>query len=111
MKYCVQITSEAARDIEEALDYIEHVLCNPRAAKLLYTQVEQLILSLDSFPHRYPYCRDTVLQAFKVRYVPVKKYILLYNIVEEKQEVNVLAFIYGKRQWQALIGARLEDEL
>lgn len=110
MTYRVQVTHEAARDIEEALAYIEDMLCNARAAQALYAQVEKVILGLDMFPQRYPLCRDVVLEAYGVRYVHVKKYILLYRIVEEKQEVDILAFIYGKRQWQALIGSRLEDD-
>ena len=109
MSYHVQVTNEAEKYIFAALDYIEDVLYNPKAAADLAVLVEQTILSLDVFPHRYPLCNDKVLQAYEIRYIPVKNYILLYNIEEAKQQVNILGFIFGKRQWQSLIMSKLKD--
>lgn len=109
MSYRVQVTNEAEKDIFAALDYIEDVLYNRKAATDLSVLVERTILSLDVFPHRHPLCNDQVLQAHGVRYVPVKNYILLYTIVEAKQQVNILAFVFGKRQWQALILSKLKS--
>ncbi|MGM9570227.1 MAG: type II toxin-antitoxin system RelE/ParE family toxin [Phascolarctobacterium sp.] len=108
MSYHVQVTSEAEKDIFAALDYIEGVLYNRKAAADLSILVEQTILSLDVFPHRHPLCNDKVLQAYGVRYVPVKNYILLYSIDESRQQVNILAFVFGKRQWQALIMSKFK---
>lgn len=109
MSYRIQVTYEAEKDIFAALDYIEDVLYNRKAATDLSILVEQTILSLDVSPHRYPLCNDQVLQSYRVRYIPIKNYILLYNINEAKHQVNILAFVFGKRQWQALILSKLKS--
>lgn len=110
MLFRVNITKEAEQDVYDAIDYLEAVLFNRRAADELAALAENTIMSLAVYPRRYQLCNDIVLQAYGVRYVPVKKYLLLYTIDEELRQVNVLSFVYGRRQWQSLILAKLEDE-
>lgn len=110
MLFRVNITKEAEQDVYDAIDYVEAVLFNSRAADELAALAENTIMSLAVYPHRYQLCNDIVLQAYGVRYVPVKKYLLLYTIDEELRQVNVLGFVYGRRQWQSLILAKLKDE-
>lgn len=110
MLFRVNITKEAEQDIYDVLDYLETILFNRKAADDLSTSIENTIISLDVFPHRYQLCNDILLQAYGVRYVPVKKYLLFFTIDEELRQVNVLGFVYGKRQLQSLILAKLEDD-
>ena len=63
MNYQLYITGVAERDISQAVDYIEFVLKNPKAANVLLEETDQKINALLSFPQEHPVVEDKLLAA------------------------------------------------
>ncbi len=103
MKYQVHITQRAERDLDQALDYIEFSLKNPRAADSLLDEAEAVLASLDQMPARYAVVNDKILSAWGIRYVQIKKYLAFYIIAEETRTVHIIRFLYGKSDWRSIL--------
>lgn len=99
MNYSIQIAKSAENDLREALDYVEYVLKSPQAADELLEDFYECVLKLQSYPERHALVDDTVLKAWGVRFIPVKKYLVFYMVNSKEQVVYVVRFLYGKRNW------------
>ena len=103
MKYEIQITEKAEKDLAEAADYIEFHLLNPKAAGDLLDQVESEILALSSMPQKFKLVDDPVLHAWGIRFTMVKNYMVFFVIDEAAKTVHILRFLYGKRDWISIL--------
>ncbi len=103
MSYEIHITKAAEKDLKNAADYIELVLYNPQAADHLLDEVEKKAFSLSQFPQQFPLVDDPVLKACGVRFVAVNNYLIFYTISEPEKRVNIIRFLYGKRNWISIL--------
>ena len=103
MSYRVLITRTAENDLNEAVNYIEHVLFNPQAADDLLNEAEARIMNLASFPEKYSLVDDPVLHAWGIRLVTVKNYLVFFRIDESSQTVFIVRFLYGRRNWISIL--------
>ena len=103
MKYALHITPLAERDISDAADYIENALKNPQAADALLDAFEETLLSLRENPLRVRAIPDPVLKAWGIRFIRINNYLAFFTVDEEKQRVNVVRFLYAKRDWMRLL--------
>lgn len=103
MKYTIQITATAERDLESASDHIEFVLKNPQAADDLFDDAEKQINSLSSFPERYQLADDSVLASLGIRFVLVNGYLAFYFISKKDQLVIIVRFLFQKSNWNAIL--------
>ena len=110
MKYSIHITRAAERDMVAAADHIEFVLLNPQAADDLLDEADKRIWELAAFPEKYALVGDPVLKAWGIRLVALQNYIVFYTISEEQNTVYVLRFLYGKRNWAAILRQGLSLE-
>lgn len=107
MTYTINITKKAKQDIFAAMDYIEYTLFNPQAADNLLDQIENTIIPLSAMPLIHPIIEDSVLQSLQIRYIPVNNYIVFYTVYKETQTVNIIRFLYGKRNWEEILKTEL----
>lgn len=110
MSYQVAYAELALSDLELAADYIKVKLCNILAANRLVEAFFSEAGSLDFFPTRYPLCKDKLLRAWGIRFVPVGKYLLFYVVHEAEQTVYVIRFLYSRRDWQKLLRKQIEKD-
>ncbi|MBO7675300.1 MAG: type II toxin-antitoxin system RelE/ParE family toxin [Atopobiaceae bacterium] len=103
MKYDIRITRAAEKDLSSAADYIEFVLLNPQAADDLLDEAEKRIGDLSTFPEKFALVDDPALKAWGIRLAPVKNYIAFYVVSEEDRTVHVVRFLYGRRDWTAIL--------
>ena len=103
MKYDIFNTAAAETDLNGAVDYIEHVLLNPQAAADLLDEVEVKITDLAQFPEKFSLVSDPVLKAWGIRFVAVKNYLIFYTISEPEQRVQIIRFLYRKRDWTSIL--------
>lgn len=103
MTYDVHITRAAERDMNSAADYIEFVLMNPKAADDLMEEAEKAIIDLASFPKKHAVADDPVLKAWGVRFTVVKNYLVFYILSEEEKRIDIVRFLYGKRNWMSIL--------
>lgn len=103
MNYTIHITSTAERDINQAVDYIEYVLKNPQAADHLLDETERRINMLTQFPWQHPLVEERVLASWGIRFIQVHNYLAFYIVSEEKSRVDIVRFLYAKRDWNSIL--------
>lgn len=103
MKYQIEITAAAERDMTQAADYIEFVLKNPKAADDLLNEAEKQINSLSEFPAKFRLVDDPVLASWGIRFVSVKNYLAFYLIDSGRNTVIIVRFLYQKSEWKSIL--------
>ena len=104
MNYHLYITDTAEKDISRAVDYIDFVLKNPKAADALLEETDQKINALLPFPLEHPVVEDKLLAAWGVRFLQIKNYFAFY--VVEESHVTVIRFLYAKSDWGSILRGR-----
>lgn len=99
----VRMTGAAQRDVQAAVDYIEHVLLNPQAALDLTDAVASCVEALSEHPARYALADDAVLKMWQIRFAPVKNYLLFYFVDDQNACVQIVRFLYHKRNWISIL--------
>lgn len=97
MKYTVNLSPEAVKDINSIYDYIAVALSEKEFAVNMINLIERNILSLDEMPGRYKVYDNEPWKSRGVHIMPVKKYLVFYVIDENSKAVNVFRVIYGSR--------------
>ncbi len=97
MEYEVMLTAQAIGQIEESLQYISKILLEPGIARKWLNTLQCEIGKLGSMPSRYPLTEEEPWHTKGVRRMPVKNFLVYYQIKEEKKAVWVVAVIYGRR--------------
>ena len=103
MKYTLHITAAAEDDLRGAADYIEYVLMNPQASAELVEAAAEVLTALTEHPERRALPSDPVLRAWGVRFVRVKNYLAFYTVDEAAERVNIIRFLYAKRNWMDIL--------
>ena len=110
MRYSVEITRAAERDLNGTADYIDLVLLNPKAAVDLLDAVDKTVQSIQDFPETCPLADDPVLKSWGIRFAAIKNYLLFYAVSEEKHCVYLVRFLYGRRDWVTILRASVPPQ-
>lgn len=110
MNYEIYVTETARRDLGLAADYIEFTFKNPEAAEELLHEAEEKFATLAALPHRIKTVNDDFLAALGIRTLRVKNYIAFFTISEKQRRVNIVRFLYKKRDWIHILGTSFEEE-
>jgi plasmid stabilization system protein ParE len=103
MNYSLNITDIAEEDILSTVRYIANVLKNSIAANNLLDEIEKYEKILEDTPGIYPFVYDEYLSGRGLKYVPIKKHLLFYTIDEKNKIVNIIRFLYGRRDWKNIL--------
>ena len=105
MPFLVQLTDDAARDVEEICDYIEQHDAPGKADHVL-EQIERAFGSLAKHPRRGNYPKELLdIGIREYREIFFKPYRIIYRVMENN--VYVLVIADGRRDMQALLQRRL----
>jgi len=105
MNYSLYITDIAEEDILVTVRYIANVLKNPIAANNLLDEIERYEKILEATPCIYPFVDDEYLAGKGLKYVAIKNYLLFFTIDEKDKTVNIIRFLYGRRDWKNILTA------
>ena len=97
MKYKVNISPEAIKDINGIYEYISQVLYEENIAVKMIKLLQESILSLDEVPNRFKRFDNEPWKSRGVHIMPVKKYLVFYIVDDNKKSVDVIRIIYGSR--------------
>ena len=90
-------------DIDSCYIYIKDTLEAPIAAKNLMKELYEKLDILKERPYSRPLLHDKLLASFGIRFIKVKNYLLFYSIEEEVKNINVITFMYGRRDWTNIL--------
>lgn len=99
MIYSVYITENARIDIIDSVEYIRNILLNPRASYNLLTRITKEVNSLSVSPQRNQIVSESYLSVHEIRMAVTGSYLIFYILNEDGKSVNVIRFLYGKRNW------------
>jgi len=103
VNYSLNITYIAEEDILSTVRYIANVLKNPIAANTLLDEIEKHEKILEDTPGIYPFVHDEYLAGKGLKYVSIKNFLLFYTIDEKNKIVNIIRFLYGRRDWKNIL--------
>ena len=105
MPFAVQLTDDAARDLEEIFDYFSRQDAPGRAEHVL-ERIEKAFQALSALPERGSYPRELLeLGIREYREVFFKPYRIIYRVMGDR--VYVLVIADGRRDMRALLQRRL----
>lgn len=94
-KYVVKLYPRAYRDLDEIYAYIADSLLEPNIAFKMIDELENTILSLETFPERGSIRQVGAYENQGYRQLFYKKYTIIYCVIEEKKEVLILTIRYS----------------
>ena len=97
MKYEVEVSEQADRDLREIFEYIAFELQLPENAIGQLNRLEEQILSLDAMPKRYRKYEKEPWKSRGLRVLPVDNYVVLYIPDSDKKVVTILRVMYAGR--------------
>jgi len=103
MNYLPNITDLAEEDILSTVKYITNDLKNPVAANNLLDEIERHQKNLEDNPYIYPLVNDDYLSEKGLRLIVIKNYLMFFIINEDNKIVNIIRFLYGRRNWKNIL--------
>jgi addiction module RelE/StbE family toxin len=88
-------------DIDSCYSYIKDKLEAPMAAENLMEELYEKINHIKENPYSRPLVHDELLASLGIRSIKVKNYLLFYSV--EEKNINVITFMYNKRDWANII--------
>lgn len=102
MKYHVEISEQAERDMHEIFQYISFTSLQPLIAENVIDHIEEAIFSLDFMPMRYP--KYPSKRWANLRCMTIDNHNVFYQANQELKEVFVVQIIYGRRNIPKILG-------
>ena len=103
MNYSLNITDIAKEDILSTVRYIANELKNPIAANALLDEIEKHEKILEETPGIYPFVHDEYLAEEGLKFITIKNFLLFYTVDKKNKTVNVIRFLYGRRDWKNIL--------
>ena len=97
--YIVNVTDIAEEEILDTVKYISNVLKAPTAANNLLDEIEKHEKILEKTPNIYP----NVLAIKGLKFIIIKNYLMFFTVDEDAKTVNVIRFLYGRRDWKNIL--------
>lgn len=97
MKFEVELTEKADRDLRNIFLYIAVDLSAPENAERQLNRLWDAILSLDELPERYRRYEDEPWYSRGMRVLPIDNFVILYIPYLEEKVVRIVTVMYGGR--------------
>ncbi len=104
MSMRIVYTLRAQEDLKNIYEYIAFSLSEPDTAKAMYARLTKAVHSLEQMPGRNPLYKDEPWCSQGLRFLPVKKYLILYTA--DADTVTVIRILYGGMD----VSRQLEEE-
>lgn len=101
--YRLEYLPAARQDMMEIVGYISKELKKPAAAERLAVELIEAAESVLPFPYANPAYAPLKPLTHEYRKLPVKNYLLLYWVDEDKKLVTIARAVYAKRDYNRLM--------
>ena len=95
MKWEVEYTHTANRDLQGVYDYIADTLLEPRIAQKQTDRLMDVADSLDFMPFRHRLCDYEPWRSRGWRFVQIDNYLIFYLPDESQNTVFIMRILYG----------------
>ena len=99
MKYKLNFSIEAEKDLNDLFEYILTELEAPQAANNFMASVEKKVANLKEQPFMYPQCTETPLYELGYRKLIVKNHVIIYAVDDKANIVNIIRIFYGRQDY------------
>lgn len=103
MKYAVNESASATRDLDVAVAYLADTLKSPSAAKRLLDEYEDLVSALKKMPFVHPLVRDDLLAFCGYRWAKASSYLVFFTVNENAATVDIHRIAHESRNWMQLL--------
>ena len=100
--YRVVISPSADADLFGIIKYIAQELENPQAAADFADGVEKCYADLETFPSSHSFCDDPLLRFKGYRKYPVRNYLVIFRVIEERNEVRIVHIFHATQNYIAI---------
>ena len=90
-------------DIDAVYMYIKENLEAPMAAENLMKELKEKLNYLKDNPFVRSFVQDEFLANIGFRPIKVKNYVIYYIVDDVKNEINLIRFLYNKRDWKNIL--------
>ena len=90
-------------DVDSVYQYITENLEAPMAAENLMRELKLKLNYLKENPFARPLVHDKFLANIGFRPIKVKNYVIYYIVDKDKNVVNLIRFLYNKRDWKNVL--------
>lgn len=97
MKFEIELSEKAERDLNNIFLYIALDLCVPETAEKQINFLWDAMRSLAELPERYHRYKEEPWYSRGMRVLPVNNYVILYIPNLEERIVHIVTVIYGGR--------------
>ena len=97
MKFEVELTERADRDLRNIFLYIAVDLSAPENAEKQINRLLDAVLSLDELPERYRRYETEPWHSLGMRVLPIDNFVILYIPYLEEKVVRIVTVMYGGR--------------
>ena len=97
MEYIIRYTDEAINDLFVIYNYIANYAKELLNALRLVNEIRNSIYKLRDFPYKNPEIPKQLLGRSDIRYMVVKRHIVVYSIDDNEMVVNILRIFNSRR--------------
>jgi len=95
--YRIMLEPQFKKELESILYLFPH---SKLTRKKLHTEIKNTVLSLEIFPERYHKIVETKnIQEENIRKIPINKFIVIYQVDNENDQVNILHIFSGRQDY------------
>lgn len=92
-EYRVNLTSQFKEELKKLLYFFPH---SYNTRRKLHNEIGNTVLSLSIFPERYSKTNKD-FKMYNIRKIPINKFVIIYEVDNEKDEVYIL-HIFSEKQ-------------
>ncbi len=111
MAYKYRIIKEAKQDIEDIVNHISTVLCNPEAAGDFLNEFDRKMDIVCENPKIGTIVTNEFFIRDNVRRIIVKNYYVYYFIDDQNKIINVTRVVYNRRDQIVILSSIMPDDL
>lgn len=97
--YKIQFSKDAKKDLKDIYFYLKYDLQEPIIAKKLISKIKKQIFELEDNHSIYAIIKDEIIKKKAIRKIKVNNYIVFYKVNENKNLVEIVRIMYGRRNW------------
>lgn len=98
-EYAVELSIQARRDAREAVFYKKKLGTREDNLEKFKDELSQTIQKLKTSPKVGTNLSSRIDIETKVKYLTVQDYLLFYEILEDKKQINVIRILPAKTNW------------